>query len=290
MDREKLYELVKRSPELVDRHDREGWLGLFSSEAVVEDPVGAGWNRKGKDWRGGCDGLGRFYDIFIGPNDIKFTVNQDIVTDDEVVRDVLIRSTLPNGAISEVAAYLIYRGVEEGGEVKLGGLQAHWDFRGNAMGLLRNNGIKGVVASTGQFWKMLRIQGLKRVVEYLGAMYKGIRKKGMASVNSFAAVVNAKDEAALARLFEANATIEFPAGKKMPASDFIKGEGKGLHLEVSGLLSGGWYTSCVFDAQDGGVQRHGVAFFQFNPRSKKIVSARFFWEFHAMGNSAKPEG
>jgi hypothetical protein len=269
---------VKRSPELVDRHDREGWLGLFSSEAVVEDPVGAGLNRKGKDWRGGCDGLGRFYDIFIGPNNIKFTVNQDIAIGSEVVRDVLIRTTLPNGAVSEVAAYLIYRGVEEGGGVKLGGLQAHWDFRGNAMGLLRSNGIKGVVASTGQFWKMLRIQGLKRVVVYLGAMYKGIRKKGIAAVNSFAAAVNAGDEAGMACLFDVNATIEFPAGKKMPASDFLKGEGKGLHLELSGLRSAGWYTSCVFDAQGGGAKRHGVVFFQFSPKSKKIVSARFFWE------------
>ena len=115
MDREKLYELVKRSPELVDRHDREGWLGLFFSEAVVEDPVGAGLNRKGKDWRRGRDGLTRFYDIFIGPNDIKFTVNQDIVTDSEVVRDVLIRTRLPNGAVSEVAAYLIYRGWKRAG-------------------------------------------------------------------------------------------------------------------------------------------------------------------------------
>ena len=171
---------------------------------------------------------------------------------------------------------MIYGGVEEGGEVKLRGLQAHWDFRGNAMGLLRNNGIKGIVASTGQFWKMLGIQGLKRVVEYLGAMYKGIRKKGMSAVNSFAAAVNASDEARLARLFDVNATIEFPAGKKMPAADFIKGEGKGLRLELLGLRSAGWYTSCVFDAQAGGVHRHGVAFFQFNPKTKKIVSARFF--------------
>jgi hypothetical protein len=278
MDREKLYELVKRSPELVDRHDREGWLGLFFSEAVVEDPVGAGLNRKGKDWRGDRDGLSRFYDIFIGSNDIKFTVNQDIVTDNEVVRDVLIHTRLPNGAVSEVSAYLIYRGVEEGGEVKLAGLQAHWDFKGNAMRLLRNNGVRGVIASTGQFWKMLRIQGLKRVVEYLGAMYKGIFKKGMASVNSFAAAVNAGDEAGVARLCDADAVIGFPAGRKIPAGDFLKNVGKGLRLEVSGLRSAGWYTSCVFDAQGGGAQHHGVAFFQFNPRTKKIVSARFFGE------------
>jgi len=278
MDRDKLYELVKRSPELVDKHDREGWLALFSSSAVVEDPVGAGWNCKGRDWRGGCDALTRFYDIFIGPNDIKFTVNQDIVMGNEVVRDVLIHTRLPNGAVSEVAAYLIYRGMEEGGEVKLAGLQAHWDFKGSAISLLRNNGMKGVVASAAQFWKMFRIQGLNRVVEYMGAMYKGIFKKGIVAVNSFAAVVNAGDEARLARLFEADAKIEFPAGKKMPASDFIKGEGKDLRLEVSGLRSAGWYTSCVFIAQKGGVGWRGVAFFQFNPKSKKIVSARFFGE------------
>ena len=276
MDKEKLYELVKRSPELVDRHDQEGWLGLFFSEAVVEDPVGAGLNRKGKDWRRGRDGLTRFYDIFIGPNDIKFTVNQDIVTGSEVVRDVLIHTRLPNGAVSEVAAYLIYRGVEEGGEVKLAGLQAHWDFKGNALRLLRNNGIKGIVASTGQFWNMLRIQGLKRVMLYLGAMYKGIFKRGIAAVKSFAAAVNAGDEAGLARLCEPDAKIEFLAGRKMPASDFIKGVGNGLCLEVSGLRSAGWYTSCAFDAQGEGVRRRGVAFFQFSPRTKKIVSARFF--------------
>jgi len=290
MDREKLYELVKRSPELVDRHDREGWLGLFFSEAVVEDPVGAGLNRKGKDWRGDRDGLTRFYDIFIGPNDIKFTVNQDIVTDSEVVRDVLIHTRLPNGAISEVAAYLIYRGVEEGREVKLAGLQAHWDFTGNALGLLRNNGMKGIIASMAQFWSMLRTQGLKRVVQYLGAAYKGIRKKGITAVKSFAAAVNARDEAALARLCEPDARIEFPAGKKMPAGDFIKGVGKDLRLEVSGLRSAGWYTSCVFDAQEGGAKYHGVAFFQFSPKTKKIVSARFFYQSQARQNSAKPEG
>jgi len=278
MDGEKLYELVKRSPELVARHDREGWLGLFSTEAVVEDPVGGGLNRKGKDWRGGRDGLSRFYDIFIAPNDIKFTVNQDIVTGNEVVRDVLIHTRLPNGAVSEVAAYLIYRGVEEGGEVRLASLQAHWDFSGNALRLLRNNGLKGVMASMAQFWKMLRIQGLKRVMLYLGAMYKGIFKKGIAAVNGFAAAVNAGDEAGLARLFEPDAKIEFPTGKKIPANDFLRSVGKDLRLEVKGLRSAGWYTSCVFDVQGGGVKRHGVAFFQFSPRTKKIVTVRFFGE------------
>ncbi|MBM3156395.1 MAG: hypothetical protein FJ004_03830 [Chloroflexi bacterium] len=277
MNREKLYALVKMSPELVDRHDREGWLGLFSSTAVVEDPVGAGLNRKGKDWRGGRDALSRFYDIFIAPNDIKFTVNQDIVIGSEVVRDVLIRTRLPNGAISEVAAYLLYRGVEEEGKLKIESLQAHWDFTGNAIRLLKNNGVKGITASTVQFWNMLRIQGLKRVIVYLGAMYKGIFKKGISMVNSFAAAVNSGNENALASLFDSDAMIELSAGKKLPAHDLLKAAGKRLHVEVSEVRSAGWYTSCVFDAKMSEMQRHGVAFFRFNPKTKKIVSARFFW-------------
>jgi hypothetical protein len=271
MDKEKLIELVNTSPELVDKHDREGWLNLFSSAAIVEDPVGAGMNRKGRD------GLARFYDIFIAPNQIKFTVHQDIVIDNEMVREVSIHTTLANGAATEVHCYLIYRSVEEDGELKIESLRAHWDFGRSTITLLKGNGFKGIVASMAQFSTMIRVQGLKRVVEYLGAMYKGILKKGIKAVNAFAAAVNNADEAALVRLFDPSASIEFPAGKKISAGDFLKGTGNDLSLEVSGLRSCGWYTSCAFDARSGGANYHGVAFFQFNPKTKKIISTRFFW-------------
>ena len=277
MDKDKLIELVNTSPELVDKHDREGWLNLFSSSAVVEDPVGAGTNRKGKDLRKGRDGLGRFYDIFIAPNKIKFTVHQDIVSGSEMVREVSIHTTLANGAVTEVHCYLVYRGVEEDGELKIEGLRAHWDLSRNAVTLLKSNGFKGISASMAQFGTMIKVQGPKRVVEYLGAMYKGILKKGIKVVNALAAAVNSSDEAAFARLFDPGATIEFPAGEKIAAGDFLKGAGNDLSLEISGLRSGGWYTSCVFDAKSDGANHHGMAFFQFNPKTKKIISTRFFW-------------
>jgi hypothetical protein len=277
MDRDKLIELVNRSPELVEKHDREGWLNLFSSSAIVEDPVGAGMNRKGKDLRKGKDGLGRFYDIFIGPNKIKFTVHQDIIIGNEMVREVSIHTTLANGAVTDVHCYLIYRSAEEDGELKIENLRAHWDFGRNAITLLKSNGVKGVVASMAQFGSMIKIQGPKRVVEYLGVMYKGIMKKGIEEVDAFAAAVNRADEAAFARLFDPGATIEFPAGEKIAAGDFLKGTGNNLSLGISGLRSGGWYTSCVFDAKADGFNHHGVAFFQFNPKTKKILSTRFFW-------------
>ena len=278
MDKAKIIALVDRSPELVGKHDREGWLNLFSMNAIVQDPVGAGPNRKDKDMRKGKDALGRFYDIFIGPNKIKFDVHQDVVVGDEMVREVSIHTTLPNGAITIVHCFLIYKIVEENGQLKFESLRAHWDFGKNAMALMKNNGLKGMTGSTVQFYTMIKVQGMKRIIEYMGAMYKGILKKGIKAANAFAAAVNAKDEAAFAKLFDTVAVIEFPVGgKNVAASDFLKGAGKDVKLELKALRSGGWFTSGAVDVTMGGSSKHGVVFFEFSPKTKKIINARFFW-------------
>jgi hypothetical protein len=278
MDKNKIIALVDASPELVGKHDREGWLRLFSMNAIVQDPVGAGPNRKDKDLRKGKDALGRFYDIFIGPNKIKFDVHQDIVVGDEMMREVSINTTLPNGAITIVHCFLIYKIVEENGQLKIEALRAHWDFGKNAMALMKNNGFKGMTGSTVQFYTMIKVQGLKRIIEYMGAMYKGILKKGIKSANAFAAAVNAKDEAAFAKLFDTVAVIEFPVGgKNIAASDFLKGAGKDAKLELKALRSGGWFTSGACDVTIGGSSKHGAVFFEFSPKTKKIINARFFW-------------
>ena len=278
MDKVKIIALVDRSPDLVGKHDREGWLNLFSANAIVQDPVGAGPNRKGKDMRKDKDALGRFYDIFIGPNTIKFDVHQDVVISDEMVREVSIHTTLPNGAITIVHCFLIYKVIEENGQLKIEGLRAHWDFGKNAMALMKNNGFKGITGSTVQFGTMIKVQGMKRIIEYMGAMYKGILKKGIKAANAFAATVNAKDETAFAKLFDTVAVIEFPVGSKnIAASDFLKGAGKDVKLEFKNLRSGGWFTSGAVDITTGGSSKHGVVFFEFGPKSKKIINARFFW-------------
>jgi len=278
MDKNKIIALVDRSPDLVGKHDREGWLNLFSMNAIVQDPVGAGPNRKDKDMRKGKDALGRFYDIFIGPNTIKFDVHQDIVVGNEMVREVSIHTTLPNGAITIVHCFLIYTITEENGQLKIEGLRAHWDFGKNAMALMKNNGFKGITGSTVQFYTMIKVQGMKRIIEYMGAMYKGILKKGIKSANAFAAAVNAKDEAAFVTLFDTVAVIEFPTGgKNIAASDFLKGAGKDVKLELKSLRSGGWFTSGAVDVNMGGSSKHGVVFFEFSPKTKKIINARFFW-------------
>ncbi len=277
MDKDKILELAKSSPEIVGRHEKEAWLDLFSKAAVVHDPVGAGPNRKGIGISNGSDELSRFWDIFIAPNNIKFTVNQDIVIGNEVVRDVLITSTLSNGAVSEVPALLKYSVVKEDDKLKVESISAHWDLSRNAINLLKSNGFKGIIASFGQFGTMIKVQGFCRVFRYCQAMYKGILGKGIKSVKSFADAVNNSDETEYLSLMDSDAVVEFPAGDKIPAVDFFRDKAGRIHLDVDSLRSGGWFTSCVFDARLKDTNRHGVAFFQFNPKTKKIFSARFFW-------------
>jgi Nuclear transport factor 2 (NTF2) domain len=56
---------VERSPEAAAAHDRAGWVGLFTVDGRIEDPVGSRSHV-------GQAQIGRFYDTFIGPRDIAF--------------------------------------------------------------------------------------------------------------------------------------------------------------------------------------------------------------------------
>ena len=71
-------DLVKASPATVAAHDRSGWMDLFALYAMVEDPVGGAPHHSGGfDRRSGRRGhtvLGRFYDTYIAPNQVRFAV------------------------------------------------------------------------------------------------------------------------------------------------------------------------------------------------------------------------
>ncbi|HEY9303078.1 MAG TPA: ketosteroid isomerase family protein, partial [Mycobacterium sp.] len=72
---------VERSPHAAAAHDRAGWVGLFTPDGRVEDPVGSRPHV-------GPSEIGRFYDTFIGPRDIAFHRDLDVVVGPSVVRDL----------------------------------------------------------------------------------------------------------------------------------------------------------------------------------------------------------
>jgi hypothetical protein len=81
--------IAEESPEVVGRRDKKAWLQLFTDDATVEDPVGAGAHV-------GHARLSKFWDVFIAPQrSIRFTPCRDFAHADRAIRYVTISSVTP---------------------------------------------------------------------------------------------------------------------------------------------------------------------------------------------------
>ena len=105
--------------------DREGWLALFSNDAVVEDPVGPSqFDPEGSGHRG-HEAIAAFYDDVIGANEsISFAIRQSFLCGEEVANVGTIRINFAGGAAVEVDGVYCYRVSADG---KLGGIRAFWE-------------------------------------------------------------------------------------------------------------------------------------------------------------------
>jgi ketosteroid isomerase-like protein len=277
--RQRLLDAAEASPACVAKHDKAGWLALFAEDGVVEDPVGSAPNRKGR-FRGrsqsGDDELGRFYETFIAPNEIRFEVLRDIVTETEVVRDVVIHTTLSTGLKVSVPAYLIYDMIEEDGEVRIARLAAHWELPRLSLQTLRG-GRKGWSSMLRLSGKMLRIQGLKGMARYSKGMLRGIFGRGRVVLDEFCEAVGRRDEAALAGLFvDGEARIALPVGQQHSPHQLLEHLEPGARLIPSDPNAAGWTTGFRFELKRSAGNQQGVGFLEFRRGTKKLVSARFY--------------
>jgi hypothetical protein len=109
---------VERSPEAAGAHDRESWVGLFSPDGRIEDPVGSRPHR-------GHAQIERFYDTFIGPRDITFHRGADVVAGSTVVRDLTLEVRMGPSVTMMIPAYLVYDLDET---LRITRLQAFWQL------------------------------------------------------------------------------------------------------------------------------------------------------------------
>ncbi|MCX4242633.1 nuclear transport factor 2 family protein [Paraliomyxa miuraensis] len=96
--------IVEASPAAVLRKDQSGWVGLFSSDAFIEDPVGAARYT-------GPQRMAAFWRVFIAPQrSVVFRPRREFVSPTVVVRQVTIETVTPVAAEPlEVEAILEYR-------------------------------------------------------------------------------------------------------------------------------------------------------------------------------------
>ncbi len=266
---------AKKSPELADLHDREGWLALYTEDAVVEDPVGSPPCRRGAFTRPGKkDDLERFYETFIAPCSIRVEENGDLVVGDTVVRDVVLHVQLPGGGKGSIAAVLQYDLRVDAAGPKVARMRAYWDAGQNGRAMLAS-GFAGKLTSMLSGLRLFRVLGSDWAKRYIDGTKRGIRREGGVLADKLASALRDGDAATLEGLAAPDATVTLPGAAPTPLRAL---DGRALALSFERPINSGFVTVVRCRAKDGARAVSGIGFVDFDPSTRRVASLRLFWE------------
>ena len=125
-------ELGIRSRAAVAAKDRDTWLGLFTDDAVVQDPIGPSPLDPSGEGQRGKAAIAAFYDNVIATSEaIEFEMFESYMCGDEVADVGIIRTTLAGGTHQAIVhGVYTYR---TDGAGKIASLRAYWEFDGLEM-------------------------------------------------------------------------------------------------------------------------------------------------------------
>jgi hypothetical protein len=258
--RDDLLAAVERSPQAVIAHDRTAWVGVFTSDARVEDPVGASPHV-------GHDQIYRFYDTFIGPRDITFHRDLDIVNGCAVVRDLELEVVMGSAVTMFIPAFLRYDLRDVNGDWKVAELRAYWELPAMMLQFLRTGtgAAKPALELSGG---LLGNQGLQGTLGFMtGFRRAGARHKKL--VQTFLDAVVRGDKHSAVRTLSPTATITLGDGDRLDLAE--------LGEQLSGAswpkVIGAGATVTVSVTSDHG---RGVLFADVAWRANEINQIRYF--------------
>ena len=114
----------------VEAGDKAAWLALFADDAVVEDPIGPSpFDPEGTGHRGKA-AIEAFHDTVIGPNQVRFRIDQSWAGGLEVANVGTISTTLPDGTVVHTDGVFTYRvgGPGTDSDGLLVALRAYWEI------------------------------------------------------------------------------------------------------------------------------------------------------------------
>jgi len=260
LDRERLLATVERSPQAAGAHDRAGWVGLFTDDARIEDPVGSRPHV-------GRRQIGRFYDTFIGPRDITFRRDLDIVLGTVVLRDLELEVAMGPAVTMHIPAFLRYDLRESDGQWQIAELRAYWELPAMMAQFLRT-GSRAIAPALQLSRALLGNQGPRGTAGFLA----GFRRAG------------ARHQRLVAEFLDAVARGDttIAAGTLSPGATMTLGDTDPLDLgELAGRLRGAGRTkmigagpavSVALDAGDG----RAILFAEVARRADAITRVRYF--------------
>lgn len=257
---------VERSPQAAAAHDRPGWVGLFTIDGRIEDPVGSRPHV-------GHGEIGRFYDTFIGPRDIVFHRDLDVVHGAAVIRDLgleVAMSSAGSGVIMTIPAFLRYDLREVNGEWKIAQLRAYWELPSMMLQFLRN-GVSAAPAGIQLSQGLIRNQRLRGTAGFAAGFRRvGSRRKDL--VDTFVAAVGAGDEHAAQRALSSDAAITFGDGEAAEIGAIAALVARCPGAAVSKLIAAGSTVAVSITSQHG----RGVMFADVAWRRNEIRRVRYF--------------
>lgn len=163
---EALLAAVEQSPRAAATHDRAAWVGLFTGDGRIEDPVGS------RPHTGRAE-IEDFYDTFIGPREIAFHRDLDIVFDKVVLRDLELEVSMGSTVTIYIPAFLRYDLRDTNGTWQIARLRAYWDLPAMMLRFLRTG--PGAALPALQLSRdLLSNQGLAGAAGFL----RGFRRPG----------------------------------------------------------------------------------------------------------------
>jgi hypothetical protein len=212
LDREHVLAAVERSPQAVAAHDRAGWVGLFTADARVEDPVGSRPHL-------GTAQIGHFYDTFIGPRDIKFHRDLDIVFGTVVLRDLELEVAMGSSVTMYIPAFLRYDLREANGEWWIAVLRAYWELPAMMLQFLRT-GSQAISPALQLSRGLLANQGLGGAAGFMtGFRRAGARHKML--VEKFLHAVTRGDKFAAPHALSSTATITLGDNNPLDVAELV---------------------------------------------------------------------
>jgi hypothetical protein len=198
VDRERLLAAVERSPQAFTVHDRDGWVGVFTADARVEDPVGS-------QPHVGYEQIYRFYDTFIGPRDIKFHRDLDIVFGTTVLRDLELEVSMGSAVTMFIPAFLRYDLREANGHWQIAELRAYWELPAMMLQFLRN-GSRATSPALQLARCLLANQGLRGTAGFMTA-FRRVGARHQKLVHTFVDALARGDKPGASRMLSATAPI-----------------------------------------------------------------------------------
>ena len=204
---------AERSPAAAGARDRDAWVGLFTPNGRVEDPVGSQPHR-------GTAAIGRFYDTFIGPRDITFRRDVDIVVGTTVIRDGELEVTMASALTLRVPVYIRYDLQDEAGGLKIAALSAFWELPAMVGQFLRG-GVRAVPAGVALSRLLLTNQGMAGTLGFLSG-FSGMGSGGKRLFAQFLDDACGGDEVGMRRRLAGQVDISSGDDLQLSAADLLR--------------------------------------------------------------------